>query len=273
MAHDDAALDTLRDEIAALYVGELEQFVSARTALVKRLRSEGRRDDAAAVGKLRKPTLAAWALDVVCVEDPGTLDALVAAGAGLRDAQEAALRGGAPADLRDAFDARRGVIRSITNAAVQRIVEHGGDGEAARDEISATLEAASLDDEVASALRSGRLERTVAAPSGFDLFAGMPVAPAAQGGRRNERGATAPSAGAESEAPPDRAAERKAHRARVRAALEAADQADALVAERRREVERLERELESAREALDQATRGAEEAQRVVDELTGEGDG
>lgn len=264
MAHDDAALDTLRDEIAALYVGELEQFVSARTALVKRLRSEGRRDDAAAVGKLRKPTLAAWALDVVCIGDPAALDALVDAGAKLRDAQEAALRGGAPGDLRDAFDARRAAVRSIANAAVRRIAERGGDGEAARDEINATLEAASLDEGVAAALRAGRLERTVAAPSGFDLFAGVPIEPAAAARRSGASG------GAEAQPIPDRAAERKAHRARVRAAREAADAADALVAERRRDVERLERELERARLALDDAMRDAEDAQRQVDELTGE---
>src|SRR5690606_35271608 len=144
----------------AIYVGAPQDFIAARTALAERLRADDRRDAATAVGKLRKPTLAARGLDVGIVADPAALDPLADAGAKLRDAQEAALRGGGTSDLRDAFDARRAAVRAIADAAVQRINEHGGDGDSARDEINATLEAASLDDEVATALRSGRLERT-----------------------------------------------------------------------------------------------------------------
>ena len=44
-----------------LYGLPLERFVPERTALGKALRSEGKREEAAAVAKLVKPSVAAWA--------------------------------------------------------------------------------------------------------------------------------------------------------------------------------------------------------------------
>ncbi len=46
-----------------LYGLPLERFVPERAALVKALRAEGRREDAAQVAKLRKPSVAAWAVN------------------------------------------------------------------------------------------------------------------------------------------------------------------------------------------------------------------
>ena len=46
-----------------LYGLPLDRFTDERNALAKRLRQEGRRDEAAGVSKLRKPSLAAWAVN------------------------------------------------------------------------------------------------------------------------------------------------------------------------------------------------------------------
>ena len=51
------------EEADALYGLPLEDFVAERDALAKRLRGEGRREDAQAVKALAKPTVAAWAVN------------------------------------------------------------------------------------------------------------------------------------------------------------------------------------------------------------------
>jgi len=56
-------------DTAGLYHGPLEDFVARRAALVRELRSADP-DAAAAAGKLRKPTVAVWAIDQLAVVDP-----------------------------------------------------------------------------------------------------------------------------------------------------------------------------------------------------------
>ena len=51
------------DAIDRLYGLPLEAFVGERDALAKELRAAGRRDEAAAVKALTKPTVAAWAVN------------------------------------------------------------------------------------------------------------------------------------------------------------------------------------------------------------------
>ena len=46
-----------------LYGLPLERFTEERNALVKELRKEGRREEAAEVSNLRKPSVAAWAVN------------------------------------------------------------------------------------------------------------------------------------------------------------------------------------------------------------------
>ena len=48
-----------------LYGLPLERFTEERNALAKRLREEGQRDEAATVSKLRKPSVAAWAVNQI----------------------------------------------------------------------------------------------------------------------------------------------------------------------------------------------------------------
>src|SRR5205823_1201867 len=50
-------------EVEHLYSEPLDRFIDARTELVKRLREQGSGDAAAEAGRLRKPTVPAWAVD------------------------------------------------------------------------------------------------------------------------------------------------------------------------------------------------------------------
>ncbi len=65
-----------------LYRLPLADFIPARDALAKSLRAAGDRNGAAAVKQLRKPMLAAWALDQAARQYPDEVARLLDAGAG-----------------------------------------------------------------------------------------------------------------------------------------------------------------------------------------------
>src|SRR6478672_300557 len=93
------------DEADRLYGLPLEQFTAERDAAAKALRKAGDREAAAVLAKLPKPTPAAWAANQVARTEPDVRDEFLAAGAALREAQEAALAGDA-GELRDATRAQ-----------------------------------------------------------------------------------------------------------------------------------------------------------------------
>jgi chromosome segregation ATPase len=106
--------------------------------------------------------------------------------------------------------------------------------------LTASLEAASVDDEAAAALRGGRLDKELDAPSGFGELGGLTVVPDTT-----------------EEAEPDPEAEEEARRAeeaeRQRELHEAIDKADREVATAEAEVARLEEQLTAARRKADEA--------------------
>ena len=146
-----------------LYGLDPDEFVPARDALVRELKKT---DPAAAarVGKLRKPTVAAWAVNVAARAHPAEVEALLAAGERLRSAQEKALRGDAGA-LRKATEERRTAVAALAARAAEVL---GDRASAQGSAVSATLEAATVDPDVAELLRAGRLDKErAAAAAGF----------------------------------------------------------------------------------------------------------
>src|ERR671929_31286 len=65
-----------------LYGLPLDAFVPERDALAKRLRADNRREDAAAVRALRKPSVAAWAANQVLRSQPSKARELPAGAGG-----------------------------------------------------------------------------------------------------------------------------------------------------------------------------------------------
>ncbi|HEX6580351.1 MAG TPA: hypothetical protein VF195_05715, partial [Actinomycetota bacterium] len=63
-------VDGLEGRIDELYGLPLERFTAERDALAKELASAGDRDGAARVKALRKPVVAAWAVNLLAREDP-----------------------------------------------------------------------------------------------------------------------------------------------------------------------------------------------------------
>jgi hypothetical protein len=160
-------------DVKDLYRGPPEGFIGARDELVKRLRDEGRDGDAAEVKKLRRPTVAAWALDQLSVDASNTIGELLAAGAELARAQRATLSGRDPHALRDATTTRRELVARLTELAVKVLRDADRSPDAHVEDIRGTLEAASVDEAVAERLRAGTLDRTVQPSAGFGDLTGL----------------------------------------------------------------------------------------------------
>lgn len=222
------------DDLYALDPGE---FTAARDALAKRLKAEGDKAAAAEVKALRRPTQAAWAVNQVVRRHPDLVDAVVEAGRALVAAQETLLGGGGRDDLRSAMAARRDAVAAATRAGVALA------GEAHRDAIHATFDAAATDDEAAEAVRGGRLAKELDPPSSFALLGGFTPPP-------------------EVEEEPEPEPEPEVDEAAVA-------EAEARVAAARAELDAARRRLEEATAGVESAERAVAEAEAALSELTG----
>ena len=163
---EELAAPQLESDLDALYRLEPGEFTAARNNLAVLLRKQKRNDDAARIAKLPKPTAAAWALNQVARARPDLIDSLLRHGQQLRQIQDRVMRGEADAPLLLlASEERRAAVRAV----VQAIGDALGAGEARRnDEWVRTLEAASVDDRLATSLKLGRFSSVVLEGVGFD---------------------------------------------------------------------------------------------------------
>ena len=248
------------EELYALDPGE---FVAARNELARRLRKAGDREQAAEVAKLRRPTPAAWAVNQLVRRHRADVEELVRLGEALREAQDRALAGDEPGDLRAAGRARRDAVARLAERAERILVERGAAPGAHAAEVGATLEAASLGAEAAEAVLGGRLSTELHPPSGFGVFEGVVAEPRARPAPSKAAPAGEPAPDrrevAEAEADVAEARERWEERsAQARAAVER-------VAERRREVRDAEAEVARLEDLLEQAQRGLRRAVREAE--------
>jgi hypothetical protein len=170
------ALDLDR-ETDALFRLDPKDFVAARNALGKALKKEGRKDDAARVAALTKPTPAAFAVNRIAHVSRAEIDALLDAGAALRDATA---RGASMADAAAANKAYRDRIATLVERAEAILAETGhGTSIATSRRIQATLEALAAQGRDAATHVAGRLTDDLE-PPGFEAFGGLvPVVAAA----------------------------------------------------------------------------------------------
>jgi hypothetical protein len=225
----------------ALYDLEPSAFTAARNALAKQLRADGRREDAAAVAGLRRPSLVAWALNQVARRRPDEVAAAVDSAATVATAQQELLAGGAASGLREAIAAHRRATAAVVGAAAERA------GEGHRDALTATLDAALADPGLTERLRAGTLAETLEAPAGFGF--GLGTEPPTSVPRRSRRGGPAPARPAAGADAPDEDAAAADARAR---------------AEERRRLERLEQEIVAAGQAVAGCERDLQAAEEEV---------
>src|SRR4051812_35504785 len=118
--------DDIRLPVDELYGLALDEFVPRRDALAKRLRADGRREEAAEVAALRKPSVAAWAANQAIRSQPHAARELWSAGDDLIAAHEAIIAGKKSGDaLRAATTRHRAALRELL-AAAAGLLDHRG---------------------------------------------------------------------------------------------------------------------------------------------------
>jgi hypothetical protein len=144
-----------------LYGLPLDQFVPSRAALVKALRAQKRREDASDVAALRKPSVAAWAVNQLVRTEPKALQALFETGDDLAraQAQAAAGKGGGDA-MRDASRRQRDAVSDLLVAAERLLSSEGqGASQATSERVGETLRAAANDEDARRQVAGGCLTR------------------------------------------------------------------------------------------------------------------
>jgi hypothetical protein len=159
--------DLLEDAKAELYEADPDGFTARRQELADGAREAGQAAVAKQIAALRKPTRSAWVVNRLVRSDPEVRSRLDALGADLREAADGAR-------LKELTTARSRLVDELTRAALASLPAPPA---ALREEVSATLDAAIADPEVAG--RLGTLARAEKyAGFGTMSFAAAPPAPA-----------------------------------------------------------------------------------------------
>lgn len=148
--------------IRELYAAPPDRFMAAREKA-----ASAASDPALAktIKALRKPTVAAWTVNLLALKRPDLIASLVELAASLRSAQRE-LRG---EQLRKLAGERRKVIASLVAQAQSLASQEQPGVKIAVAEVEATLNAAMSDEQVASQVQSGRLVRTTTAAGDFSV--------------------------------------------------------------------------------------------------------
>ena len=134
---------------ADLYRLPRDEFTAARNELAKRLRGDGRRDEAEKVRSLRKPTAAAWIVNRVGQEARGDLKKLLAAGQRMREAHTPAKLRAASAGEREAITRLLGRVEEVAGSQSPATIER----------VRETLHASAGDPDVGALVSAGCLDR------------------------------------------------------------------------------------------------------------------
>jgi hypothetical protein len=246
---ENAGLLEIADELYGL---PLADFTPARDAKAKELKGT---DLASPVKALRKPSTAAWVVDLLVRRETEQVEQMLAVGAALREAQ-ATMSG---EDLRALTRQRRQLTAAVTVQA-RKVAREAGTKvtDAVADQVEATLTAAMLDEQCGLAVRSGLLVAalTTTGLEAADVAAAVAV-PEALGFTATAHDEE-PAARPDLHVVPDPEADAKA------------------LAEARARVEAAESELTEATEAYDEATAAVDDLkarslqiQAEIDELRG----
>ena len=147
----------------SLYAAAPDDFMPARSALVAAAKAAGAASVATEIGKLRKPSLAAWAVNLAARSAPDVVATLTDLGAQMRSAQSR-LDAEALTAMRGERDT---AVDAFVRAAVQSVGEAGRTlSAAAQQDVRATAIAALADERASTAVTSGQLTRALSY-SGF----------------------------------------------------------------------------------------------------------
>jgi hypothetical protein len=225
-----------------LYGADLDEFVAERTRLAKELRDAGDGEGGQALAKLRKPSVAAWALNQLARRHRRDVDLLLDAGHRLREAQAGALAGADREAFEQARKTERDALARLTRAAEDLLKERGSASAATLNQIGESLRTAAISDEGRELLARGCFVQPLEA-QGFDVLGQL----------------------AASIAPPAEAPQRQRRREEQQQAKQALKTAKEGLRMAQREARDAERNAQQKRREADEAEREAHEAQARVE--------
>jgi hypothetical protein len=229
----------LETALNELYDAAPEEFVAERKRLAKELKSEGQSTEADAIGKARKPVVAAWALNRLARDHRRDIDLLLDSGHRLRTAQAGVLRGEARETFEQAQRTERETIARLVRAAGQLLTERGGASPAVLEQIDASLHAAAVSEHSRELLAAGRFTQPLTL-EGFDALAGLAPPPSKRPANVKPKRSTA---------------ELRQARADLAEARKRLRQAERTAHEARKLTEQADAEVETAAEAVREAER------------------
>jgi hypothetical protein len=241
---------TVLEAADELYALPLDRFTPERDARAKA--AKGDPELVAALKALRKPSVAAWVINLLVRREAAQVEQVLAIGAALRDAQE----GMDGAELRALTKQRRQLTAAVTGQARALAADEGVKvTQSVADEVEATLTAGLVDSEAARAVRSGLLVRSLRT-TGVEVVdvAAAVALPEALGFAASP---TAP----EEPAPPELHVVPGDERARRR------EKAEAALAEAEHAVGKAETPLAKARKAVEKLQARSLQLQAEIDEL------
>ncbi|MFF6783442.1 hypothetical protein [Streptomyces sp. NPDC012510] len=232
--HDvEAALDEL-------YATPPPGFVARREVLAARARTAGRAEDSRRIHAARRPSLAAWAANLLLRSRPEESGRFLELGRALREAYRSLDAGG----IKELSDQRRGLVAALSRQAGELAREAGHRlSDTVQRDVETTLLAVLTDQDAADLWATGRLESALVPPTDF------PSSSAAADGT--------PRAAATARKPPRAAATPSPQRTRTK---------DEVAERRRQKRERLVRARETAR-AADRRLRELRAAQADAEAL------
>lgn len=261
----------LADIASGLYAAPLEDFVALRTAAAKEAAGQDKALGTAVKG-LPKPSVAAWAVNMLALHEPDVLAGLADLGSRMREAQ-ASLDARA---LRELGRERRTMLAAAVDTAKSVVQEQGrAISDTIAGDVEETLRALTADEGAAAAVRSGRLLKTLSADgvSAADLEGALAVpgalpapSPATPAARKPAL-ASVPESDKKQRTTPERASRPKATRPRLEAVRQTPRPASPPA------LEKAKTALADAQEEEARTTRLAQELQEQADETQADIDG
>jgi hypothetical protein len=129
--HNVDVAELIEDAARELYARPPDDFMARRAELAEAARKAGEGAAATAIGKLRKPTVGAWLVNALVLDDPSVVDQLIDLGERLRAAQDALDAG----KLRELSDERRKLVDKLTTTAFRK-ADRAQPPAALRDEVN-----------------------------------------------------------------------------------------------------------------------------------------
>ncbi|MDX2550849.1 MULTISPECIES: hypothetical protein [Streptomyces] len=239
-----------------LYATPPARFVSRREELALEARTDGRAEDARRLHAARRPSLAAWTVNLQRRSEPEECRRFLELGRALREAYESLDADG----IKALSEQRRSIVAAMSGQASALAAEAGHRlSEPVRRDVEATLRAVLADQEAADRWATGRLESALTPPTGFPGRAPA-TAPAAP--PRARARAVDPPASARSRAKDEVAERRRLKEEQLGRAREAAEAAERRLRDLRTARTEAEALLERARERHDRAGDDVSAAER-----------